>query len=207
MLATGTDALGGRTWCRIFVTPTRTPSTCGAMRDALMTSATSSTTEKMYEASSPGTRWWAVACCSTSHASMEWAADGYGIFNDELDACAGAQNVTIGRADFVMHASARWNAASRKENGAAMRAVPGVKFENCYWCQEKEVTAICTEYGAWRCGRRQGSKPTPGIGSSFRRWDSPWERCLSERPGCGLRHRRHEFFFCGPPLVVTGKTR
>jgi kynurenine formamidase len=22
---------------------------------------------------------------------------------------------------------------------------PGVKFENCYWCQEKEIAAICSD--------------------------------------------------------------
>ena len=44
-------------------------------------------------------------------------------------------------------APARWSAASRRRRwgGYAGGDAPGVKFENCYWCQEKQLAAICTD--------------------------------------------------------------
>ena len=44
-------------------------------------------------------------------------------------------------------APARWSGAWRRRIGAPMPAAmrPGVRFENCYWCQDKEIAAICSD--------------------------------------------------------------
>jgi hypothetical protein len=44
--------------------------------------------------------------------------------------------------------------------GYAGGDAPGVKFENCYWCQEKQVAAICTDTWASRCGRTKPPRRT-----------------------------------------------
>src|SRR5260370_11802668 len=33
----------------------------------------------------------------------------------------------------------------KKWGGYAGGDAPGVRFENCYWCQDKEIAAICTD--------------------------------------------------------------
>ena len=43
-------------------------------------------------------------------------------------------------------APARWSAATGRDwGGYAGGDAPGVKFENCYWCQDKQIAAICTD--------------------------------------------------------------
>ena len=77
---------------------------------------------------------------------LDCLPDGYGISNAELDACAAAQNVTIGRGDFVIVRTGHWRNASRTGWGTfAGGDAPGVKFENCYWSQDKEIAAICSD--------------------------------------------------------------
>ena len=69
------------------------------------------------------------------------------ISNDELDKCAKDQNVSIGRGDFVIIRTGQMERclAEKDWGGYAGGDAPGVKFENCYWCQEKEIAAICTD--------------------------------------------------------------
>ena len=86
---------------------------------------------------------------------------------------------------------------------------PGVKFENCYWCHEKEVAAICSD--TW------GVEVRPNETSEA---NQPWHWVVI--PAMGLCMGEifylkelaedcaadgvYEFFFCGPPLIITGGT-
>ena len=86
---------------------------------------------------------------------------------------------------------------------------PGVKFENCYWCQEKQVAAICTD--TW------GVEVRPNETTEA---NQPWHWVVI--PAMGLcmgeifylkdlaqdcaEDGVYEFFFCGPPLIITGGT-
>jgi kynurenine formamidase len=78
---------------------------------------------------------------------VPWLKDGEGISNDELDACAKAQGVKIGRADFVIVRTGQMERCLKEKEwgGYAGGDAPGVLFENCYWSQKKEIAAICTD--------------------------------------------------------------
>ena len=42
---------------------------------------------------------------------------------------------------------------------------PGVKFENCYWCQDKEIAAICSDTWGVEVRPNETTEATsPGIG-------------------------------------------
>jgi kynurenine formamidase len=142
---------------------------------------------------------------------MEALPDGYGISNDELDACARAQNATIGRADFVIVRTGQMERCLKegKWGGYAGGDAPGVKFENCYWCQEKEIAAICTD--TW------GVEVRP---NETKEANQPWHWVVIPAMGLTMGEmfylkdlaadcaadKVYEFFFCGPPLVITGAT-
>ncbi len=81
------------------------------------------------------------------HQGLDWLPDGYGISNAELDATASAQNVTIQRGDFVIVRTGQMERcrAERAWGGYAGGDAPGVKFENCYWCQDHQIAAICSD--------------------------------------------------------------
>ena len=68
---------------------------------------------------------------------VEWLKDGEGISNDELDQCAKKQNVEIRKGDFVIVRTGHMERcmAEGAWGGYAGGDAPGVKFENCYWCQ------------------------------------------------------------------------
>ena len=108
-------------------------------------------------------------------------------------------------------APARWSAASKRRQwgGYAGGDAPGVKFENCYWCQEKQIAAICTD--TW------GVEVRPNETTEA---NQPWHWVVI--PAMGLcmgeifylkelaedceNDGVYEFFFCGPPLIITGGT-
>src|SRR5579862_9726780 len=70
--------------------------------------------------------------------NVDCLPDGYGISNAELDACARAQDVAVGRGDFVIIRTGQLEKCLKHGWGAfAGGDAPGVKFENCYWCHEK----------------------------------------------------------------------
>ena len=78
-----------------------------------------------------------------------------------------------------------------------------MKFENCYWCQEKEIAAICSD--TW------GVEVRPNETTEA---NQPWHWVVI--PAMGLcmgeifylkelaedcaKDKVYEFFFCGPPL-------
>ena len=93
--------------------------------------------------------------------------------------------------------------------GYAGGDAPGVKFENCYWCQDKQIAAICTD--TW------GVEVRPNETTEA---NQPWHWVVI--PAMGLcmgeifylkelaedcaEDGVYEFFFCGPPLIITGGT-
>src|SRR6267154_1478400 len=145
------------------------------------------------------------------HKGVPHLADGHAISNDDLDLCARAQNVEIRRGDFVIVRTGQMERclAENKWGGYAGGDAPGVKFENCYWCQEKEIAAICSD--TWGVEVRPNETkeanqpwhwvviPAMGLtmGEMFYLKDLA-EDCLAD----GI----YEFYFCGPPLVITGGT-
>jgi len=78
---------------------------------------------------------------------VEYLQDGYGISNDELNKCARAQNVEIRRGDFVIIRTGQMERCLKEKQwgGYAGGDAPGVKFENCYWCQEHQIAAVCSD--------------------------------------------------------------
>ena len=105
-------------------------------------------------------------------------------------------------------APARWSAACANRTGAPGPA-PGVRFENCYWCHEKEIAAICSD--TW------GVEVRPNETGEV---NQPWHWVVI--PAMGLTMGEmfylkelaedydadgiYEFFFCGAPLIITGGT-
>jgi len=142
---------------------------------------------------------------------VPWIEDGEGISNDELDACAKAQKVRIGRADFVIIRTGQMERCldQGEWGGYAGGDAPGVLFENCYWCHDKKIAAICTD--TW------GVEVRPNETAEA---NQPWHWVVI--PAMGLcmgeifflkelaedcaKDKVYEFFFCGPPLVITGGT-
>jgi kynurenine formamidase len=141
---------------------------------------------------------------------MDYLPDGYGISNTELDACARAQNVAVGRGDFVIVRTGQLEKCLKQGWGMfAGGDAPGVKFENCYWCQDKEIAAICSD--TW------GVEVRP---NETKEANQPWHWVVIPAMGLSMGEMFYlkelaadcaddgtfEFFFCGPPLVITGAT-
>src|SRR5438067_639929 len=142
---------------------------------------------------------------------VDWQNNGESISNGELDKCAKDQNVEIRRGDFVIIRTGQMERclSEGKWGGYAGGDAPGVKFENCYWCQSKEVAAICSD--TW------GVEVRPNETTEA---NQPWHWVVI--PSMGLcmgeifylkelaedcaSDRVYEFFFCGPPLIITGGT-
>jgi kynurenine formamidase len=145
------------------------------------------------------------------HKGVDSLDDGYGISNDELDATAKAQGVEIKRGDFVIVRTGQMERClkAREWGGYAGGDAPGVKFENCYWCQEKEIAGICSD--TWGVEVRpnetkEANQPwhwvvIPAMGLTM--GEIFYLKDLAE--GCA-DDKVYEFFFCAPPLVITGGT-
>ncbi len=114
------------------------------------------------------------------HKGVDALKDGTGISNDDLsDACAKAQGVEIRRADFVIVRTGQMERCLKEKQwgGYAGGNAPGVKFENCYWCQDKEIAAICSD--TW------GVEVRP---NETREANQPWHWVVI--PAMGLSHGR-----------------
>jgi kynurenine formamidase len=137
--------------------------------------------------------------------------DGFGISNDDLNQCAKQQNVEIRRGDFVIVRTGQLEKCLKEKKWGAYAGgdAPGVKFENCYWCQDRQIAAICSD--TW------GVEVRP---NETKEANQPWHWVVI--PAMGLTMGEmfylkeladdcdadgiYEFFFCGPPLVITGGT-
>ena len=145
------------------------------------------------------------------HKGLPWLPDGYGIGNAELDATAAAQGVTIRRGDFVIVRTGQMERcrAEGAWGGYAGGDAPGVRFENCYWCQKHEIAAICSD--TW------GVEVRPNETDAAKQ---PWHWVVIPAMGLTMGEmfdvtalaedcaadRVYEFFFTGPPLNITGGT-
>jgi kynurenine formamidase len=145
------------------------------------------------------------------HKGLDSLPDGYGISNDELDAVAAAQGVEIRRGDFVIVRTGHMERCLKEKvwGGYAGGDAPGVKFENCYWCHGKEIAAICSD--TW------GVEVRPNETGEV---NQPWHWVVIPAMGLTMGEMFHlaeladdcaadgvyEFFFAGPPLVITGGT-
>jgi kynurenine formamidase len=142
---------------------------------------------------------------------LPWLEDGYGISNDELDAVAEKQGVEIRKGDFVIVRTGQMERclSEGKWGNYAGGDAPGVKFENCYWSQEKQIAAICSD--TW------GVEVRPNETTEVQQ---PWHWVVIPAMGLTMgemfyvkelaeacaKDRVYEFFFAGPPLVITGGT-
>ena len=137
--------------------------------------------------------------------------DGHGISNADLDACAKAQKVEIRRGDFVILRTGHMERCLAKGDWGTYAGgdAPGVKFENCYWCHEKEIAAICSD--TW------GVEVRP---NETQEVTQPWHWVVIPAMGLTMgeiffvkelaadcaKDKVYEFFFSGPPLVISGGT-
>ncbi len=145
------------------------------------------------------------------HKGVPWLEDGYGVSNDELDATAAAQGVEIRKGDFVILRTGQMERclSEGKWGAYAGGGAPGVRFENCYWCQDKQIAAICSD--TW------GVEVRPNETTEVQQ---PWHWVVIPVLGLTMGEifylkelaedcagdRVYEFLFTGPPLVITGGT-
>jgi kynurenine formamidase len=142
---------------------------------------------------------------------VEALGDGCGISNDDLNACAKAQNIDIRKGDFVLVRTGQMEACIKRGDwgGYAGGDAPGLKFESCYWLHENEVAGVCSD--TW------GVEVRPNETKDV---NQPWHWVVI--PAMGLymgemfelkelaedcaKDKIYEFFFCGAPLVIPGAT-
>ena len=232
MLATGTDAVAGRQdkSCPTSATPT-TPSTCRCSRATHWDSLGHIFyEEKMYNGHDARARRLQRPRQARHRAHQEQdgrprraarhpalqrarlAAPTARRFPTTISTPARARRTSrSGAAISSSCAPARWSAACKEKNWGAYAGgdAPGVNFENCYWCQDKEIAAICTD--TW------GVEVRPNETSEA---NQPWHWVVIPAMGLTMGEmfylkelaedcaadRVYEFFFCGPPLVITGGT-
>lgn len=141
--------------------------------------------------------------------SVESLDDGYPITSADLDGCAEAQGVAVGRGDFVIVRTGHQERclASGDWSGYAGGDAPGLAFETARWIRERDVAAICSD--TWGCEVRpnetaEANQPwhwvvIPAIGVSMGEifyLKELAEDCAAD----GV----HEFLFCAPPLHLPG---
>ena len=223
MLATGTDAIAGRQdWNKIrYADDTLNLCVQGATHwDALGHIFYEDKAYNGHDAKLIDSADWACSGSSTRRAGWPGAAcfsilpasgasigsqDGEGISNDELDKCAQGSECRDQAWRLRDHPHRPDGALPRREQwgGYAGGDAPGVKFENCYWCQAKEIAAICSD--TW------GVEVRPNETAEA---NQPWHWVVI--PAMGLcmgeifylkelaqdcaEDGIYEFFFCGPPL-------
>ena len=140
---------------------------------------------------------------------LEWLEDGYAITIDDLNGCAEAQGVTIGRADFVIVRTGQQERCLLQKDwsGYAGGNAPGLAFETCYWIHEKQLAAICLD--TWGCEVR----PNETVEAN-----QPWHWVVIPAMGLSMgeifyvkelaedcaEDRVYEFFFNAPPLHLPG---
>jgi kynurenine formamidase len=84
-------------------------------------------------------------------AGVESLDDGTAIDADDLDACAKAQGVEVGRGDTVIYRTGHMERCLKagEWGGYAGGEAPGVSFHTCDWMKDMEIAAICAD--TWGC--------------------------------------------------------
>ena len=140
---------------------------------------------------------------------LEALPDGTAISSDQLVKTARDQGVTVRRGDFVLIRTGQMEQriAARDWGGYAGGDAPGLSFETCDWIREMEIAAICMD--TWGCEVR----PNETTDAS-----QPWHWVVIPMIGLSMGEifflkdlatdcatdGRYEFFFCAPPLPITG---
>jgi kynurenine formamidase len=143
------------------------------------------------------------------HCGEDSLADGTAITCADLDATAAAQGVEVRRGDFVIVRTGQMEQrlAAGDWGGYAGGEAPGLAFETAEWIFEREIAAICTD--TWGCEVR----PNETTDAS-----QPWHWVVIPMVGISMgeifyvkelaedcaRDGVYEFFFCAPPLPITG---
>jgi len=221
MLATGTDAIAGQQdWNKIRYADdtimlcvqgashwTRSPRVLpGQAYNGHDAKLIDSRGLSVLASSIPRTRWsGGVLLDIARFRGVKWMQDGESISNDELDQCAKQQNVSIGRGDFVIIRTGQMERCLSESSGAAMPAATRRRqVENCYWCQDKQIAAICSDTWGVEVRRTRPPRPTSPALGVIPSMACAWARSSTSRTGRGLRRDGiYEFFFCGPPLIIT----
>ncbi len=143
------------------------------------------------------------------YADVEALDEGMAITKADLDETAAAQGVEVRRGDFVIVRTGMLGQRQRDKDwgGYAGGNAPGLAFETAEWIYAKEIAAICCD--TWGCEVRpnettEAQQPwhwvvIPMIGISMGEIfvvDHLADDCAAD----GV----YEFFFCAPPLPVTG---
>ena len=185
MLATGTDAIAGQQdWNRIrYADDTLTLCVQGATHwDALGHIFYEDKAYNGYDAKLIDSRGLSVLGIEHSKNKMvgrgvlldiarfrgvTWMQDGESIGNDELDQCAKAQNVTIGRGDFVIVRTGQMERCLPRRTGAAMPAATHRASNSriAIGARKSRSPRSAPTPGGSRCGRtRPGTPTSPGTG-------------------------------------------
>ena len=143
------------------------------------------------------------------HCAQPCLADGMAITCADLDAAAAAQGVEIRSGDFVLVRTGQMEdrLASGEWGGYAGGEAPGLAFETADWIFDKDIAAICTD--TWGCEVR----PNETTDAS-----QPWHWVVIPKIGISMgeifflkelaedcaQDGVYEFFFCAPPLPITG---
>ena len=142
------------------------------------------------------------------HLGVEALQEGDAVSRADLDACAAAQGVEVRRGDFLLVRTGMMEERLRDGwGGYAGGDAPGLSFDTAEWLHEKEVAAICCD--TWGCEVRpnettEAQQPwhwvvIPMIGITMGEIFVMGE-LAEDCAGDGI----WEFFFCAPPLPITG---
>ncbi len=139
----------------------------------------------------------------------DYLEDGYGIGNDDLDACAQAQGVEVRRGDFVIVRTGQMEHCLARGDwgGYASGDAPGLRFETAEWIHKKQIASICCD--TWGCEVRPNEST-----KAFQ----PWHWVVIPMMGITMgeifylkdlaadcrKDKVYEFLFCAPPLPITG---
>ena len=227
MLATGTDAIAGRQdagGLRYADDAVSLPLQCGTQWDALSHIFYGDKMWNGYDAAlvdSDGARkngiehtrdrmvGRGVLLDVARHCGQDFLPDGTAITCQDLDDTARAQGVTVRRGDFVIVRTGQLE--QRLDCGEwgtyAGGDAPGLAFETADWIHRREIAAICTD--TWGCEVRPNETACAS---------QPWHWVVIPMIGITmgeifyLRELAqdcaadgvYEFFFCAPPLPITG---
>jgi kynurenine formamidase len=135
--------------------------------------------------------------------------DGTAISVGDLERTAQMQAVEIRRADFLVIRTGHMERclSANDWGGYAGGDAPGLSFDTCEWIHKKELAAICMD--TWGCEVR----PNETADAS-----QPWHWVVIPMIGLSMgeifylkdladdcaRDSCYEFFFCAPPLPISG---
>lgn len=131
---------------------------------------------------------------------------GYAITADDLEACEAAQNVTVGRGDFVMVRTGQMGDRKGNWRDYSAGSAPGLGFGSIPWVAEREIAALATD--TWGMEVLPNESPdvfqplhcvflvSMGllVGEIF-----DLEALAADCAEDG----QYDFFFCAPPLPFT----